>query len=212
MSTADPLGAQKMLHPYFVREVLLSLRQQELFVAVAFASRCRWVIAYYLGAVTLPVGDPKGRRRAKRICRSIELQLFSMMAVLFALAMLVDVLKALSKPLPPGYTVAGLQMPPTGIVVLGVRHAGAGAGILALLVAAVLFLYAVGIWRMKRYALTIAWLYAAYVILNATLFTIRNPAPPTPGAVIFAIVYLVVATILTLSTGDRTYATSWGPS
>jgi hypothetical protein len=124
----------------------------------------------------------------------------TVVAVLFALAMLVDVLKALSKPPPPGYTVAGLQMPPTGIVVLGVRHAGAGARILALLVAAVLLLYVVGIWRMKRYALTIAWLYAAYVILNVTLFIIRNPAPPTAGAVIFTIVYLVVAITLTLST------------
>jgi hypothetical protein len=124
----------------------------------------------------------------------------TLMAVLFVLAMLVDVLKALSRPRPPGYTVAGLQMPPTGIVVLGVRHAGTGAGILALLVAAVLFIYAVGIWRMKRYALTIAWLYAAHVILNVTLFTSRNPAPQTPGAGIFASVYLVVAIILTLST------------
>ena len=100
------------------------------------------------------------------------------MAVLFALAMVVDVLKAFSKPRPPGHKVAGLHMPPSGIVVLGVRHSGAGATILALLVAAVLFLYAVGIWRMKRYVLTVAWLYAAYAILNVTLFTIRNPAPP----------------------------------
>jgi hypothetical protein len=122
------------------------------------------------------------------------------MAAFLALAMLVDVLKALSQPLPPGHKVAGLQMPPSGIVVLGVRHTGMGAGILALVVAVVLFFYAVGIWRMKRYAVTVAWLYAAYVILNVTLFTIRNPAPPTPGAMIFAIVYLVTAIILTLGT------------
>jgi len=63
-----------------------------------------------------------------------------------------------------------------------------------------LFFYAAGIWRMKRYAVTLAWLYAAYVILNVTLFTIRNPAPPTPGAMILAIVYLVTAMILTLGT------------
>jgi len=124
----------------------------------------------------------------------------TVMAVLLALAMLVDVLKALSKPLPAGYKVAGLQMPPSGIVVLGVRHSGASAGILALLVAVVLFFYTVGIWRMKRYALTLAWLYAAYAILNVTLFTIRNPAPPTRGATIFAIVYLVGAITLTLGT------------
>ena len=124
----------------------------------------------------------------------------TLMAVLFALGLLVDVLKALSKPLPSGYKVAGLQMPPTGIVILGVRHAGTGTGILALLVGAVLFFYAVGIWRMKRYALTVAWLFAAYVILNVTLFTIRNPAPPTLGTMIFAIVYLLGAIILTLGT------------
>lgn len=124
----------------------------------------------------------------------------TVMAVLLALAMVVDVLKALSKPLPPGSKVAGLQMPPSGIVVLGVRHTGAGSTILALLVAAVLFFYAVGIWRMKRYALPVAWLYAAYAIINVTLFTIRNPAPPTPGTTIFAVVYLVGAIILTLGT------------
>ena len=122
------------------------------------------------------------------------------MAVLLAIAMFVDVLKSLSKPLPSGYKVAGLQMPPSGIVVLGVRHSGAGAGIWALPVAVVLFFYAVGIWRMKRYALTLAWLYAVYAILNVTLFTIRNPAPPTRGATIFAIVYLVGAITLTLGT------------
>jgi hypothetical protein len=123
----------------------------------------------------------------------------TVMALLLALAMGVDVLKAVSKPLPPGSKVVGLQMPPSGMVVLGVRHTGAGATILALLVAAVLFFYAVGIWRMKRYALRIAWLYA-YAIVNVTLFTIRNPAPPTPGTTIFAIVYLLGAIILTLGT------------
>jgi hypothetical protein len=122
------------------------------------------------------------------------------MAVFLALAVTVDLLKAFSKPLPSGYKLAGLQMPASGIVVLGVRHNGAGVAIPALLVAAVLLFYAVGIWRMKRYAVTVAWLYAAYVILNVTLFTIRNPAPSTPGATIFAIVYLVVAITLTVGT------------
>jgi hypothetical protein len=40
---------------------------------------------------------------------------------------------------------------------------------------------------MKRYAVTVAWIYAVYVILNLTLFTIRNP--PTRGEMIFGIVY-----------------------
>src|SRR5215470_13449458 len=86
------------------------------------------------------------------------------MAILLGLAAIVDVLKAFTKP-PPGHKLLGLKMPPTGIVVLGVRHTGSGAAILGLLVGAILFFYAVGIWRMKRYALTVAWIYAAYVIL-----------------------------------------------
>jgi hypothetical protein len=78
------------------------------------------------------------------------------MAVLLALAVIVDVLNAFSKPLPPGYELAGLHRPASGIVVFGVRRTGAGAAILALLVAAVLFFCAAGIWRMQRYAVTIA--------------------------------------------------------
>jgi len=42
---------------------------------------------------------------------------------------------------------------------------------------------------MKRYAVTVAWIYAVYVILNLTLFTIRNPSAPTRGEMIFGIVY-----------------------
>jgi hypothetical protein len=38
---------------------------------------------------------------------------------------------------------------------------------------------AIGIWRMKRYAMAVAWIYAVYVILNLALFTIRNPPAPT---------------------------------
>lgn len=86
------------------------------------------------------------------------------------------------------------------MVVLGVRRNGAGAEILALPVAAVLLFYGVGICRMKRLAVTVAWQCAAYVILNVTLFMIRNSWPSTPGAMIFAIVYLVVAITLTVET------------
>jgi len=150
------------------------------------------------GHRTLPVGDPGDLSSTKM--RNRRGRFLTVMAVLLGLAMLVNVVKALSKPLPPGHQVAGLQVPPSGIVVLGVRHTGPGAGILALLVAAVLFFYAAGIWRMKRYALMVAWLYAAYAILNVTLFIIRNPTPPTPGTKVFSIVYLVGAIVLTLAT------------
>jgi hypothetical protein len=121
----------------------------------------------------------------------------TVMAVLLPVAALVDLLKAFTTPPPPGHRLMESKMPPTGIVVLGVRHTGPDATILGLLLAAILFFYAVGIWRMKRYAMTVAWIYAAYVILNVALFTIRNPRPPTPGAMIFAIVYMSGAIVLT---------------
>jgi hypothetical protein len=71
------------------------------------------------------------------------------MAILLGLAVIVDVLKAFTKPPTPEHKLLGLKMPATGIVVLGVRHTGSGATILGLLVAAILFFYAVGLWRLK---------------------------------------------------------------
>ena len=120
------------------------------------------------------------------------------MAILLALAGIVDFIKALTKPPPPGHEL--FKMPATGMVVLGVRHTGSDATILGLLVGAFLFFYAVGIWRMKRYAVTVAWIYAAHVMINVTLFTIRNPAPPTTGARMFALVYSIGAIMLTAGT------------
>ena len=83
------------------------------------------------------------------------------MAILLALAAIVDVSKALTKPPPPGHKLLGLTMPATGMVVLGLRHTGLGAVILGLLVGAILLFYAVAIWRMKSYAMMVAWIYAA---------------------------------------------------
>jgi len=122
------------------------------------------------------------------------------MAFLLALAGSVDLLKAFTKPAPPGQKMMGMDAPATGIMFLGVLHTGPSATILGVLLAAILFFYAIGIWRMKRYAMTLAWIYAAYVILNVTLFAIRNPAPPTQGARIFAVVYLIGAIVLTVGT------------
>ncbi len=124
-------------------------------------------------------------------------RLLTAVAVLLPVAALVDLLKAFTTAPPPGHRLLESKMPPTGIVVLGVRHTGADATVLGLLLAAILFFYALGIWKMKRWAVTVGWVYAAYVMLNVTLFAIRNPAPPTPGAMLFAIVYMSVAILLT---------------
>lgn len=124
------------------------------------------------------------------------------MAILLAFTAMQDVLKPFTKPWSPGHKVMGMDAPATGIVFLGVRHTGSGAEILGLTLGAILFFYALGVWRMKRYTMTLAWIYAAYVILNVTLFAIRNPSPPTRGAMIFAVAYSIGAIILTVGTAN----------
>jgi hypothetical protein len=121
------------------------------------------------------------------------------MAILFGLVAIEDVLKPFGRQDP---TTPASFLPPIqpGIVVLGVRHTGSEAAILGPLVGAVLVLYAIGIWRMNRYAVMVAWIYTAYVILNLTLFTIRNPPAPTRGEMIFGIVYSIGAIVLTVGT------------
>ena len=121
------------------------------------------------------------------------------MAILLALVAIEDVLKPFGRqgPTTPASFLPRIQ---PGIVVLGVRHTGSRAVILGPLVGVVLVLYAIGIWRMKRYVLMVAWIYAAYVILNVTLFMIRNPPAPTRGEMIFGIAYSIGAVVLTVGT------------
>jgi hypothetical protein len=84
-------------------------------------------------------------------------------AILLALVAIEDVLKPFGR---QGPTTAVSLLPriQPGIAVLGVRHTGSEAAILGPLVAAILVLYAIGIWRMNRYAVTVAWIYTVYVI------------------------------------------------
>jgi hypothetical protein len=58
-----------------------------------------------------------------------------------------------------------------------------------------LAVYALGIWRMKRHALPMAWVYAAYVLVNLALFSSRTPQPADAGsgAMIFGLVYATIA-------------------
>jgi hypothetical protein len=121
------------------------------------------------------------------------------MAILLALAAIEDVFKPFGQqgPTTPASFLPRIQ---PGIVVLGVRHTGSEAAILGTLVGAFLVLYVIGIWRMKRYVVAVAWLYAAYVILNITLFMIRNPPAPTRGEMIFGVVYSIGAIVLTVGT------------
>lgn len=103
-------------------------------------------------------------------------------AVLFALLALSNLLKPLQ--------LGGGE---TGFVLFGRRLAGTANAVVGPLFGIFLAIYAAGIWGMRRYALPMAWLYAAYVAVNLTLFTLRNPVPPGPGYALFGIVYSAVA-------------------
>ena len=82
----------------------------------------------------------------------------------------------------------------TGFVFLGQRLTGTPNAILGPLFGVFLLVYAAGIWRLRRFALPMAYAYAAYVIVNLIAFTVRGPqAPPGLGYMVFGVVYAVVA-------------------
>jgi hypothetical protein len=83
-------------------------------------------------------------------------------AVLFALLALSN----LSKPLSGGNA---------GFVFLGTKTVGIANAILGPAFGLFLLIYALGIWQQKRFALPLAWAYAAYVLINLILFTIKTP-------------------------------------
>ena len=83
----------------------------------------------------------------------------------------------------------------TGFVFLGKRLTGTPNAVAGPIFGVFLALYAMGIWRMRRYALPMSRIYAAYVVVNLVLFPFRTPAPPNAGVghQIFGIVYAIVA-------------------
>lgn len=89
----------------------------------------------------------------------------------------------------------------TGFVLFGQRLSGSANEIFGPLFGIFLMIYAVGIWRMRRYALPMGRLYAAYVLVNLLLFPFRTPPPPGAGMGwrIFGLVYAAVA--ITISVG-----------
>ena len=86
-----------------------------------------------------------------------------MCAVAFALLALSN----LSKPLQLGDT--------HGFVFLGMRAVGTQNLLLGPLFGLYLGIYTWGIWHMRRFALPMGLVYAAYVIANLVLFNVRMP-------------------------------------
>ena len=66
-----------------------------------------------------------------------------------------------------------LEGPTTGLVFLGTRLSGSSNLVMSVVLAIFLGSYAVGIWRMNRYALTLGFIYAVYVVLNIVIFSIK---------------------------------------
>jgi hypothetical protein len=83
--------------------------------------------------------------------------------------------------------------PNAGFVFFGVKTHGIANAVLGPVFGLMLIVYAIGIWRMRRWVLPIAYAYAAYVILNLLLYSIRNAGSRSqpPGA--FMLVYMAIA-------------------
>jgi hypothetical protein len=79
-----------------------------------------------------------------------------------------------------------------GFVFFGQRLAGTPNAIIGPLFGLYLLVYAIGIWRMRRYAVPMGIAYAAYVILNLVLFNVRDPNPNRQG-LLFGLLYGVIA-------------------
>ena len=83
--------------------------------------------------------------------------------------------------------------PHAGLVFFGTKLTGTADLIIAPLFAAFLAIYAIGIWRMKRYALPMSYAYATYVFINLLLFVMKHRDPRDRGGLSFMAVYATVA-------------------
>ena len=115
--------------------------------------------------------------------------LLTAIAILLTVLAVTDILKPLK-----------LEGPTTGLVFFGTRQTGQSNLILAPMMGAILIFYAAGIWRMRRYAMIIGWLYAFYVSVNLVLYTQLNPPAKTQGEMIFGVVYMILAITITVGT------------
>lgn len=109
-------------------------------------------------------------------------KILTVCAILFAL---LGVSNA-SKPLEAGAT--------HGFVLLGHRLSGTPNLIAGPAFALLLWAYAAGIWGMKRWALPLGCVYAAYVLVNLIAFVSVSPdVPPLLGMVVYAAIAIGVS-------------------
>ena len=86
-----------------------------------------------------------------------------------------------------------LEMSPhQGFMLFGMRQHGTPNLVFGWLFGLYLLVYGIGVLRMRAYALPMGVAYAAYVVLNLILFTIRMPEEAFARP-IFGLVYIIVA-------------------
>jgi hypothetical protein len=93
--------------------------------------------------------------------------------------------------------------PKVGLVFFGIRLHDTINAVIAPFFGLYLMMYAAGIWRMKWYALPMAWIYAAYVLTNLVLFKVRSPQLLTEHSLAFLVRYFVVAVGVTTGAAIR---------
>ncbi len=89
---------------------------------------------------------------------------------IFALLFVLLAISDFSKPLS--------HSPGIGFVFMGVRQSGTANAIMGPLFGVCLLIYAYGIWTMRHYALPVAYIFTAWVIINTVLFSIKNSHVP----------------------------------
>ena len=81
----------------------------------------------------------------------------------------------------------------------GWKSRGAALTIFAILFGLCLALYAYGIWAMRRFALPVAYIYTAWVIVNMVLYSMKNRSEPHPS-LIFTIAATAIGVGVPLAT------------
>jgi hypothetical protein len=116
--------------------------------------------------------------------RGAALTIFALLYVLLAIS---DFAKPLS------------HSPGIGFVFMGTRLTGTGNAIMGPLFGICLLIYAYGIWTMRRYALPVAYIYTAWVVVNMVLYTLKNRNEPQPS-IAFAIASTAIGIGVPLAT------------
>ena len=96
--------------------------------------------------------------------------------------------------------------PSAAFVFLGTKLSGTANAIMGPLFGIFLLVYAYGIWAMRQYALPVAYIFSAWVMLNTSLFAMKNPdTQPRAANLVATIVGIGVplATVIVLSSPQR---------